>query len=305
MPNAWTHLLLGEEMLKSVFYDYPEDILPLESVPCFQIGCQGPDFFLYHHWEHVFLASRYDVSSRLHREKCHEFLIWGIKRVKKLKNKGESYEKLAAYVLGVLAHFLVDNTVHPLVYSLVSPIKSIGQNKHTRLEIELDMLVYKEFEAADVFADVVRKERQSIYQILRLPYPIPNEIIEFYREGIAEIWQGKLLPPSGENIKAAYRDYLRFYKMTDKKGLMYGISKAIGFLSWGNRRLDWYWYPVNPSVGVTEIVKDGGFWELCQEAITKGEVLFPLICKYWQGRDNLDLIISLLPEGNYLGYSEQ
>ena len=128
-----------------------------------------------------------------------------------------------------------------------------------------------------------------------------DEIIEYYREGIAEVWQGKLLPPSGENIKRAYQDYLNFYETTDEKGVFYSVAKGISFLSRGNRRFDWYWYPVNPSVEVMEVVQEGGFWELCQEAITKGEVLFPLVCKYWQGKDNLDLIKSLLPEGNYLG----
>ncbi|MCL6477157.1 MAG: zinc dependent phospholipase C family protein [Peptococcaceae bacterium] len=108
MPDVWTHIFCGREVLAGVGENFKE--LAREKISLFLLGCQGPDIFFYYNFlpwngdKRVFL-----LGERIHREKCGLFLRESLKYLKRNPDAGTT-----KYLMALICHWCLDRITHPL-----------------------------------------------------------------------------------------------------------------------------------------------------------------------------------------------
>ncbi|SFS46899.1 zinc dependent phospholipase C family protein [Marininema halotolerans] len=125
MPNVWSHIIFGHAALKRAD-------LPIPSDPrTFQLGCQGPDFLLYHNfWPWKFGNDVVELGNEIHKRQCGPFLV-------DLIQAAGNQPELEEYVAGFLTHHMLDRHTHPyIVYR-----SGEGKHKHQQLEVFIDTLL--------------------------------------------------------------------------------------------------------------------------------------------------------------------
>ncbi|TVX87152.1 zinc dependent phospholipase C family protein [Paenibacillus agilis] len=132
MPNIWTHMIFGQEVIKQAGLSSWID--NQSHSKWFNMGCQGPDFLFYHH----FLPWKQDktmnkVGSAMHNQQCGPVLM------DLLTRSNPTNRADAVYVLGFLLHHILDRHMHPYVF-----VRS-GFKKwdHQRFEVLMDTHVAK------------------------------------------------------------------------------------------------------------------------------------------------------------------
>ena len=123
MPGIATHYVFGTDAFPVVDRTIGERA---DNLAAFLLGSQGPDPLFYLAASPAERSLR-RIGSTMHRQKTVELL-----RVmhERLVVKGES-APLAAYALGFLCHYILDSTVHPLVYAQQQAICSLGLGRLT------------------------------------------------------------------------------------------------------------------------------------------------------------------------------
>lgn len=132
MPNLWTHILFGRDVLREMGQEQLLTDPHLRNT--YHFGAQGPDFLLYHNfwpWTKDTRVSSYgDV---LHNERCGEFLLEMIQHVE----QRPLADPLVVYVLGFISHYVLDRHVHPFVYYQ----SGYEKWKHQRYETIMDTII--------------------------------------------------------------------------------------------------------------------------------------------------------------------
>ncbi|WP_195575806.1 zinc dependent phospholipase C family protein [Paenibacillus sp. 1001270B_150601_E10] len=133
MPNIWTHLIFGQELLAEANLD--DWIRTEEQQHVFNMGCQGPDFLFYHNflpWEKG--KTMNELGSAMHNEQCGPVLLNLLSHVR------SNDRATALYTLGFLLHHILDRHMHPYVFS------RSGSRKwdHQRFEVLMDTHVVRE-----------------------------------------------------------------------------------------------------------------------------------------------------------------
>lgn len=139
----------------------------------FEIGCQGPDLFLYNP---AMLFSTYDknLGERMHVEKCGRFMACLAEEIQRQDEK-EDIEVGISYLMGLLAHYTLDSSLHPYVYARTGydPADAYASKAtlgiHFRLEAAIDAnLIAEKLEIMpsafypDKTMQVSKKEKKSI-----------------------------------------------------------------------------------------------------------------------------------------------
>jgi hypothetical protein len=132
LPNIWTHLIFGQELMKQLGHANMLNDRQLRQV--FSLGCQGPDFLFYHNflpWKKEKTLNQ--LGSLMHTKMCGPFLEDLLRQV---QGRG-LYNPAVVYVLGFITHHILDRNMHPYVF-----YKS-GFKKwdHQRFEIIIDTLI--------------------------------------------------------------------------------------------------------------------------------------------------------------------
>lgn len=297
MPNIWCHILLGNEFVRGLPDDVKKDI---RSGPCygvFRLGTLGPDFFLFDNWSHCYLNSRHEVSSYLHRHRCKDALMYSINQVKKDKDKGQPWWTQAIYTLGTVSHFIVDASIHPMVYQIV-PHSIAYRNYHIKLETEMDVYLA---ESLGIGAEhIIANPAASVV----MPLNARHEICQYYYDLVNDFYKGELKPLTAEEILRSIRSYLAAFEVLRTQESMYLLCRALAVASLGKVRLDWFWHPDQISPDVKTHLENYGFWNLCHNAMDIGEQVLPMIWRYWHGQEELSAIRARLPKTNYLGEPE-
>ncbi|MBG9734629.1 zinc dependent phospholipase C family protein [Paenibacillus alvei] len=127
MPNVWTHLLFGQEILANTGISHW--ISRDDQKRMFNMGCQGPDFLFYHQflpWQRNKVMN--ELGNAMHNKQCGPFLLDLIDSVP----KGDMLSRV--YALGFLLHHILDRNMHPYVF-----VRS-GFRKwdHQRFEVLMD-----------------------------------------------------------------------------------------------------------------------------------------------------------------------
>lgn len=144
MPSLITHDLFGGDVYDALYSTIGGS---RDEHHAFLLGNQGPDPLFYAHVDPL-LRQAHGLGSRMHREQTPE-LILAMKRAISLLEEGERAIG-RAYALGFLCHYLLDRSVHPLVYSYEHAICDAGiegldrqdhSEVHAVIESELDEMV--------------------------------------------------------------------------------------------------------------------------------------------------------------------
>ncbi|MBP1961687.1 zinc dependent phospholipase C family protein [Paenibacillus aceris] len=149
MPNIWTHLIFGQELMAQLGHAQMLNDKQLRQV--YSLGCQGPDFLFYHH----FLPWKKDktlnqLGSLMHSNMCGPFLEDLLRQV---QGRG-LYNPAVVYVLGFLTHHILDRNMHPYVFHK----SGFKKWDHQRFEIIMDTLIVKRKRGLQTWKTPVWKE---------------------------------------------------------------------------------------------------------------------------------------------------
>lgn len=280
MPNIWTHLIFGRELLHKL--DKMELIESQTNGNIFNLGCQGPDFLFYHNflpWKKGKQLS--ELGSRIHHEKCGPFLLEMMDFARNrlhagcqqsaFPSKGGGHilrQPLAVYTLGFLTHHVLDRNMHPYIY-----YKS-GFKKwdHQRFEVIMDTLMAKKFLGIETWKTPVWKQ-----------FDVGSEL----PDGVAAMFEkitGKVFPDAVSGITSsdwsqAYRDMISAQKLFhDPTGvkriltanqiepLMYKKKNAP--LDYLNEAKQAWNHPVSKAETYNTSV-----WDLWEQALADGEAV--------------------------------
>ncbi|MFC5452997.1 zinc dependent phospholipase C family protein [Paenibacillus aestuarii] len=149
MPNIWTHLIFGQELLTHMGHTNVMNDKQLKHV--LSLGCQGPDFLFYHN----FLPWKKDkklstLGSSMHTDACGPFLL---DLVRQVQGRG-LYNPAVLYVLGFLTHHILDRNMHPYVFYK----SGFKKWNHQRFEVIMDTIVLKRKRGLSTWETPVWKE---------------------------------------------------------------------------------------------------------------------------------------------------
>ncbi len=120
MPSIITHDVFGTDVYESLYGSIGGS---RDEYQAFLLGNQGPDPLFYVHVNPL-MKRAHGLGSRMHRESPAELMLAMRKAVAHLDEGDRSIGR--AYALGFLCHYLLDRTVHPLVYSYERAICNAG-----------------------------------------------------------------------------------------------------------------------------------------------------------------------------------
>ncbi|WP_314002995.1 zinc dependent phospholipase C family protein [uncultured Paenibacillus sp.] len=153
MPNLWTHLIFGTEVLERI--GERELIRRPEHRKLFNMGCQGPDFLFYHNflpWKKGRAMNR--LGSAMHSRHCGPVLTDLLDAVAGRPADPNSPDPAVVYALGFVLHHTLDRNVHPYVFSR----SGFRKWDHQRFEVMMDTLVVRSRLGLETWKTPVWKE---------------------------------------------------------------------------------------------------------------------------------------------------
>lgn len=153
MPNVWTHLLFGREVLNRI--GESSLIEAPQHRNLFQMGCQGPDFLFYHNylpWRKGKTMNK--LGSRMHSEHCGPVLMEMLDAVAGRSVDRHEPDDAVVYMLGFVLHHTLDRNVHPYVFSR----SGFRKWDHQRFEVMMDTLVVRRMTGLETWRTPVWKE---------------------------------------------------------------------------------------------------------------------------------------------------
>ncbi|EOD00315.1 zinc dependent phospholipase C family protein [Caldisalinibacter kiritimatiensis] len=225
MPDIWTHIICGEEVLNSLHDSKWKEIL-IKNKKLFNLGCQGPDIFLYNDfWPWIKEKRGVKFGSLLHEEKTGEFFIKGFNYLKHNIEKQKGFQLLFTYLAGFVCHFGLDRVAHPYIhyysgkYDKNKPETRKYSGYHKKLEVIIDSIIVKERKGIDAYKYPVFKE-------IDIEGGLPKVVVQFYKYIISNLYKYKSNP---DFIVDSYNDMKKVFKITHdrlgiKKVLLYFID---------------------------------------------------------------------------------
>ncbi|MDW7667332.1 MAG: zinc dependent phospholipase C family protein [Bacillota bacterium] len=150
MSDLLNHYYCGELVLEKLNYG-PKNIVNLNR-GLFDLGCQGPDFFLYNGvspWKKDKGIQKY--GGLIHISPTSQLFFIMAEYIKGLKNE-ELKKKYLSYLFGYVCHHTLDSITHPFIfyYSGVKneedPDTYIYPHYHKKFEMYLDVFMTKKLE---------------------------------------------------------------------------------------------------------------------------------------------------------------
>ncbi len=285
MPDVWSHIILGEAMLKAAPPTMQAAVAKQENLYAF--ACQGPDFLFYHTYLCPWEQKVTTVGRRIHKQKISAMLLCGIKKVMQLKNTGKNWQTLAVYMLGAAAHWAVDSAVHPLIYSIVPEKSPPRKSRHKRVELALDLLLLQKYGI----------RRGSRADHLRIRGGVPEEVCDYYGKCVTTLWRDMpYLSPA--EIRRSYRHLIQFLEATEEKNAAYQIARSLAKASGDFLRFDWFWYP-EQLPQEEQLPLEASMDVFTAKAVARGQRVQAAMWNYWQGEGPLAAVKETLPEISY------
>lgn len=125
MPSHYAHYRFGVSAIGLLPPEVRRTVQRFRQL--YDVGLHGPDIFFYHNI--LFRDNVVALGTKLHGTSGEDFFI-PVCRSQRL----EPNEAAMAYLYGVLAHYCLDSSVHPLVYRHTED----GKIGHAELETEFD-----------------------------------------------------------------------------------------------------------------------------------------------------------------------
>src|SRR6056297_606402 len=147
MSDLLNHYYCGELILEKLNYG-PKNIITLNR-DLFDLGCQGPDFFLYNGvspWKKDKGIQKY--GSLIHTCPTSELFFVMAKYIKDLNNE-DLKKRYSSYLFGYICHHTLDSLTHPFIFyytgvkDIKKPETSIYSHYHKKFEMYLDVFMTK------------------------------------------------------------------------------------------------------------------------------------------------------------------
>ena len=188
MPDAWSHILCGTEILDLIEDDKYKKVI-MDNIKSFNLGAQGPDIFLYYpFWK----QSKYKwvkyPGDLLHTEKTKEFILKGLNFLNEnITREDKDFEIFYAYFIGYITHYSLDNNCHPFVYYFAgvydknNPITKKYDVYHKKFEMIIDTIMVKKKLNKEAY-------RSSLHKELDVGKGLPKIIATFYEKAFKEVY---------------------------------------------------------------------------------------------------------------------
>lgn len=185
MPSLITHDYFGREFLSR---NQETSTWITDQKDAYLLGNQGPDPFFY-----AVITPRFyhytGIGSLLHAQKPTEFLVSLSRACKKLSGTNRMIAE--AYLCGFLGHYLLDRTVHPLVYAQENAFCSAGIKGLTKADhTEVHATIEREIDEMVCFQKygLTVKEFRPYQDILRASDTVLRLISRIYIEAIFQTY---------------------------------------------------------------------------------------------------------------------
>ena len=186
MPAYWSHYFYGVDLYHSVSNPSIKSLIKSYS-SIYSLGLQGPDFLFYHP---LYLASHKskNLASIMHTKNVSEFFCTYLTNLH--KQDASSFDILYVYLCGLLAHYTLDFSVHPYVYSRIHYNPSIheGTNQtfedHASLESILDYYVLQNHNRIPT--------KKNLLDSISIPKEQIKVLSEFLSKTITSTYSNKL-----------------------------------------------------------------------------------------------------------------
>lgn len=177
MPNLWTHILFGQQILKEIdqanLLDGSEHQRQL-----FHFACQGPDFLLYHNffpWKKDKQVAH--VGEVMHNEHCGLFILTLLKYMDKHKQDNQITDPLIIYALGFISHYVLDRHVHPYVYYQ----SGYAPWQHQRFEVFMDTLIVDKLKGIETW-------KTPSWKQIYLGKELPKEVVTMLEQVFKQVY---------------------------------------------------------------------------------------------------------------------
>ncbi len=178
MPDVWTHLLCGHDVISSLENQDWKRVLN-EKINIFKLGCQGPDVFLYNDfwpWKKKKRGPKF--GKIMHLKRTGDFFVESFKYLKKRVNNYDDYLTLFTYLSGFICHFGLDRNAHPFIHYQAGVY---DENDYATFKYSI---YHKKLEL--IIDTILLKERKNLYTYKYPAYKeidvekLPNVLIDFY-----------------------------------------------------------------------------------------------------------------------------
>lgn len=237
MPDVWTHIICGREVLTGVEEDFKKMALARKNL--YFLGCQGPDLFFYYNflpWDEdrrVFF-----LGNRIHHEKCGHFFRESLRYAKR---KPDS--TIIVYLVGLMCHWCLDRVTHPYI-NYISGIfqghKSETRkliNNHKRVEAAIDVLMGLRYMQVNV-------KKTPAHREIWVGDSLPGEVVAFYRYILPMVFADSCEDLKNTDfINKSYRDMITALKVLyDPWGIKRSLASLYDVLSRDVLNLRYYFY---------------------------------------------------------------
>ncbi|WP_459129425.1 zinc dependent phospholipase C family protein [Guggenheimella bovis] len=188
MPDIWTHYFFAKEMKLELRLKELHD-------SAYYLGSQGPDLFFYLALKPWKEESQYQkAGSDFHQENTYALLEY-------VKNDLREQEDplLRSYLLGFLAHYALDSSTHPLIFSETTDFPS-----HKRLEANIDVAMHGLRRGRSI-------QKEFPHRLISIDRGLPECISSWYERAYKAVYE-KELPKKAVDL--AYRNFIQYLKLT-------------------------------------------------------------------------------------------
>lgn len=311
MPDFWTHILCGHEVLERVDEGKFKNIIE-DDIEIFNLGTQGGDiFFYYKFWPWLRNKLGTDYAHFVHTKRTGELFINGLDYLKNSIKNENDFKRIFSYLAGFMCHFAMDSSAHPYIFyfsgihDMAKPETKKYIGWHKKLEVIIDTILLDEKKGMKTFKNPAYKE---IY----VGKVIPDEIKDFFINIMDKLYGGK------ENvsfINTAYKDMIHGLKiMHDATGIKAAIVRFYEFLTGSNKKYSSAIYQKVEDLSVDylnkshkewlhpcsnkEIHKES-FYDLYERAVDCGEKMIKTAIEYLSGRCDRKALEKEFPSISY------
>lgn len=282
MPNIWSHLLFGEQVWKKTGRPMPSDPRP------YQLGCQGPDPLLYHHfWPWQPRTAVVALGSAIHLNHCGPFL-------RDLIRSAQTDPTFRDYVAGFLTHHILDRETHPYIHYRSGK----GRYKHQELEVCIDTRLAERMAG-------IRTWKTPVVPRIDIGKRLPDEWVTHLHDTARRHFPEETETISPQDWQDAYRDMKRALRLFfDPWGIKWVLTagKIAPFryrplptdIDYLNEKRQQWRHPAVP-----EETHQESFMEMWDTAVKEGVDLLQLTFAYWEGEAVLSELEEKLGNRSY------
>ncbi|MGF7058045.1 zinc dependent phospholipase C family protein [Brassicibacter mesophilus] len=228
MPDILTHILCGQDTVKCLENSSWKSIIASKP-KIFNLGCQGPDMFLYNDfWPCIKDKRGLKYGRMMHTQKTGDFLIESISYLNEEEIDKDNFRIIFSYISGFICHFSLDRNAHPYIHYHAG---AHDANKtetrrfagyHKRLELIIDTILLNERENAESF-------KYPVYQEIDVGKSLPKSIVRYLAHTIGKVYSPKKII---NYINDSYKDFTTVLKLSyDPSGIKKGLLTVADVVS--------------------------------------------------------------------------